>query len=55
MGDAREAQKNALYADMAKECAMEFGAIVLYTYGGFHASALSFIARWPRRLTPPRV
>ena len=35
VGDAREAEKNDLYADMAKECAMEFCAIVLYTYGGF--------------------
>ena len=52
MGDAREAQKNALYADMAKECAMEFGAIVLYTYGGFHASALTFIQRMAKAVDP---
>ena len=52
VGDAREAQKNALYADMAKECAMEFGAIVLYTYGGFHASALSFIGQMAKAADP---
>ena len=52
VGDAREAQKNALYADMARECAMEFGAIVLYTYGGFHASALSFIQHMAKAVDP---
>jgi hypothetical protein len=52
VGDAREAEKNDLYADMAKECEMEFGAIVLYTYGGFHASALTFIQRMAKAVDP---
>ena len=52
MGDAREAEKDSLYADMAKECAIEFGAIVLYTYGGFHASALTFIQRMAKAVDP---
>ena len=52
MGDAREAEKDALYADMAKECAMEFCAVVLYTYGGFDASALAFIQRMAKAVDP---
>ena len=52
MGDAREAEKNGLYADMAEACDMEFGAIVLYTYGGFHASALTFIRRMAKAVDP---
>ena len=31
---------------------MEFGAIVLYTYGGFHASALTFIQHMARAVDP---
>ena len=54
MGDAREAEKNGLYADMAKKRDMEFGAIVLYTYryGGFHSSALTFINGMAKAVDP---
>jgi len=52
VGDAREASKNTLYADMAEECDMEFSAIVLYTYGGFHKSALRFISRMAAAVDP---
>ena len=58
MGDAREAEKNGqLYADHGvRRCEMEFGAIVLYTYGGFHASALTPSSNtWPRPWTLPRL
>ena len=44
VGDQRQAEKDGLYADMAAECDMDFSAFVLYTYGGFHRSALSFVA-----------
>jgi hypothetical protein len=43
VGDSRQAEKDDLYADMAEQIDMKFGAFVLYTYGGFHKSALSFI------------
>ena len=52
VGDAREAEKNGLYADMAEECHMEFCPVVLYTYGGFHASTLTFITRMAKALDP---
>ena len=52
VGDAREAEKNDLYADMAQECEMRFGAIVLYTYGGFHRSALQFISQMAKAVDP---
>jgi len=52
VGDAREAEKNDLYADMAQQCEMEFGALVLYTYGGFHSSALKFISQMAKAVDP---
>ena len=52
VGDAREVEKNDLYADMAQQCEMEFGALVLYTYGGFHSSALKFISQMARAIDP---
>jgi len=45
VGDSREAEKDGLYADMAKQIGMEFSAFVLYSYGGTHKSAVSFIRR----------
>ena len=52
VGDAREAEKNHLYADMAQQREMQFGAIVLYTYGGFHSSALRFISQMAKAVDP---
>ena len=43
VGDERAKQKDDKYAAMAKVVDAEFSAFVLYTYGGFHSSALSFI------------
>ena len=43
VGDERAEQKDDKYAAMAKVVDAEFSAFVLYTYGGFHSSALSFI------------
>jgi hypothetical protein len=45
IGDRREAEKAAKYAAMAADNDMHFQAIVLYTYGGFHSSALLFISQ----------
>jgi hypothetical protein len=52
VGDARETEKDNLYADMAEQLDMKFGAFVLYTYGGFHRSALSFIKRMGSAVEP---
>ena len=52
VGDSREAQKDGWYTPMAQALEMEFCAIVLYTYGGFHASALSFIRQLGLALDP---
>jgi hypothetical protein len=43
VGDARAAEKDATYAPMAVALEAVFAPFVLYTYGGFHKSALSFI------------
>jgi hypothetical protein len=43
VGDKSDARKEDKYAAMAKGIDMEFASIVLYTYGGFHRSAISFI------------
>jgi Reverse transcriptase (RNA-dependent DNA polymerase) len=45
VGDKREAAKDTAYKRVAEESGMDFTAIVLYTYGGFHRSALRFIKR----------
>jgi hypothetical protein len=43
VGDARAAEKDATYAPMAVALEAVFAPFVLYTHGGFHKSALSFI------------
>jgi len=52
VGDVREAVKNDLYTEMATANDMEFTAVVLYTHGGFHQSALRFIQRITSALDP---
>ena len=52
IGDEREAEKNSLYADMAEAIDMSFSAFVLYTHGGFHRSALSFIKSMASAVDP---
>ena len=41
--DRKEASKDKTYQPIAEAQDMEFIAFVLYTYGGFHTSALKFI------------
>jgi hypothetical protein len=43
VGDLSEARKIGKYAEIAANIDREFVPIVLYTYGGFHRSAISFI------------
>jgi hypothetical protein len=43
VGDARGAEKDATYTPMAEALGVRFSPFVLYTYGGFHKSALSFV------------
>lgn len=45
VGDLSDARKMGKYAQIAANIDMEFLPIVLYTYGGFHKSALRFIDR----------
>jgi hypothetical protein len=45
VGDLSEARKIDKYARIAANIDREFLPIVLYTYGGFHRSALSFISK----------
>ena len=45
IGGKRASAKNKKYKRAADAHRMEFNAIVLYTHGGFHASALRFIKR----------
>jgi Reverse transcriptase (RNA-dependent DNA polymerase) len=52
VGDSRQAEKDNLYADMAEQIDMKFVAFVLYTYGGFHDSALSFIKQMGSAVDP---
>jgi hypothetical protein len=52
VGDDRETEKNDSYTQMAAALDMDFSAIVLYTYGGFHRSALSFLGRLGGALDP---
>lgn len=52
VGDHREAEKNKKYSDLAKAADMKFLPIVLYTYGGFHRSALRFINALTDALDP---
>jgi hypothetical protein len=43
VGDARSAEKDATYTPMADALGVRFCPFVLYSYGGFHKSALSFV------------
>ena len=52
VGDAREAEKDSLYADVVEQQDMKFSAFVLYTHGGFHRSALSFIKSMASAVDP---
>ena len=44
VGDARERDKDDRYSEMAAALDMEFCSIVLYTYGGFHKSAMRLVS-----------
>jgi hypothetical protein len=52
VGDEREVEKNTNYSVMAQAIDMEFIPFVLYTYGGFHSSALKVIQRMAESLDP---
>ena len=52
VGDRRESEKKKKYDAMAEAVDMEFLPIVLYTYGGFHRSALRFITKLADALDP---
>jgi hypothetical protein len=52
LGDKREAKKNDHYAEMAEQCDMQFSAFVLYTSGGHHSSAVSFIRQLSSAVDP---
>ena len=54
VGDRREADKNESYVDMARNNDMEFIPFVLYTYGGFHSSALAVVSKMVAALEPAR-
>jgi hypothetical protein len=54
VGDQREAEKNESYLDMADSNDMEFIPFVLYTYGGFHSSALAVVNKMVAALEPAR-
>ena len=43
VGDARSAEKDNSYVPMADALGVRFTPFVLYTYGGFHKSALSTV------------
>ena len=45
VGAARSAEKDDHYVPLAQELGVRFTPFVLYTYGGFHKSALSTIAQ----------
>jgi len=57
VGDARSVEKDGTYAPLVKALnadglSVEFSPFVLYTYGGFHKSALSFIDKLGRAHDP---
>jgi len=54
VGDRRETDKNEAYVDMADSNDMEFIPFVLYTYGGFHSSALAVVRKMVAALEPAR-
>jgi hypothetical protein len=51
-GNQKEAEKDKKYQSIAKALDMEFNACVLYTYGGFHASALRLIKKLTAAVDP---
>jgi hypothetical protein len=52
VGNSRQTEKDDLYTHMAEALDMQFSAFVLYTFGGFHRTALSFIRQLGRALDP---
>jgi hypothetical protein len=54
VGDASETRKNRKYADDARQQHKKFLAFVLYTYGGFHRTALTVINAMVNSLEPAR-
>ena len=52
VGDAAGAQKSDWYDDLARGLDCLFSPFVVYTYGGFHASAWNFIDRLCASLDP---
>jgi hypothetical protein len=44
VGNAREKEKDDQYSEMAAALDMQFRSIVLFTYGGFHKSALRLVS-----------
>jgi hypothetical protein len=52
VGDEREIEKNSNYSVMAQAIDMEFIPFVLYTYGGFHSSALKVLRKMAESLDP---
>jgi len=43
VGDARSIEKHGTYGPIAEALGVQFSPFILYTYGGFHKSALSFV------------
>ena len=54
VGDASAARKNKKYAEDARLHNKTFSPFVLYTYGGFHATALTVIQSMIKSLEPTR-
>lgn len=52
VGDARSIEKHATYASMSEALGAQFSPFILYTYGGFHKSALSFINKMGEAYDP---
>ena len=52
VGDARSAEKDDSYGPMATALGVRFTPFVLYTYGGFHKSALSTIEQMAAAYDP---
>ena len=54
VGAASEARKNKKYAEDARQQHKQFLPFVLYTYGGFHRTALAVISAMANSLEPAR-
>jgi len=54
VGDASETRKNRKYAEDARQQHKKFLPFVLYTYGGFHRTALTVISAMANSLEPAR-